>query len=186
MRGLVPAHRNTRRCVVEHWAIWRPHLVVAGYPATGNKRWRCKLTYNGDVDVVVPTEAGEQFRQRLRKVFAAFVAQLPDEFLLLFVQVVHWIAVNHLPQHSQVVLRHRAWIQLKTDIHFTVVVSQPFHIAVQPFAEFCLLAKPHPAKKGFVPFKTDIFLYLDMHERNIDWYRCVCVYVTLWLNLNQK
>jgi len=72
-----------------------------------------KLTYKCDVDVVVPVDTGQDFRQRLRKVFATFVSQSPDRFLLLFVVVVHRISLNHLLESSQVFLRHRVWVKLQ-------------------------------------------------------------------------
>jgi len=49
-------------------------------------------------------------------------------------------------------------------------------------------AEPHAVTQGFVLFRMDkniIYLYLVMHEKNTDWYRCICT--TSWLEpINQK
>ena len=75
--------------------------------------------YHCDIDVVVPSQAGQQFRQRLGKVLAAFVSQCPDYFLILLVMLVQWIFLDLLLQLPKMLLRHFARVQLQQYHVFT-------------------------------------------------------------------
>jgi len=72
-------------------------------------------TYYCDVDVVVPSQAGQQFRQRLWEVIATLVSQFPDYFLVLLVIFMQWIFLNHLLQFQlpKMLLRHYVWVKLQ-------------------------------------------------------------------------
>ena len=70
-------------------------------------------TYYGDVDVVVPSQAGQQFWQWLGKVYEAFVSQFPDHLLVLLVMIMQRIFLNHLLQLPKMLLCHFARVKLQ-------------------------------------------------------------------------
>ena len=99
--------------------LWQPKLMPV------NKE-SMTLAYHCDINMVVPSQAGQQLRQRLWEVIAAFVSQFPDDFLVLLVMLVQRIFLDHLLQLPKMMRGHFARVKLQQhhvitahDDHFT-------------------------------------------------------------------
>lgn len=89
-------------------------------------------TNQGDFDVVVPVDALQYFRQRVREMFATLVSQTPDEFalvihlsrvLVVLGELVERVSVDHQFQVPEVLRCHLLGVHLITRHHRSMALA---------------------------------------------------------------